>query len=221
MCGDPDDQVDHVLLAVDAVLKRIAIALEALGADQGLTRYVGGAVRDDLLDLAVSDVDLATRLQPEEVIRRLEAAKIKAVPTGIDHGTITAVSDGHPYEVTTLRRDVATDGRRATVAVGGGLLLTAAFRLSPATGTLPPSPSAAAATTTCRRMERTSSTRRTRTGSRRSRPTATSGPRPSTARPRRSTSRSGTRRSTAHRNSRPTENGSPSPDNTTATSTST
>ena len=90
--------------------------LEALGADEGLTRYVGGAVRDDLLDLPVSDVDLATRLQPEEVMQRLEAARIKAVPTGIDHGTVTAVSDGHPYEVTTLRRDVSTDGRRATVA---------------------------------------------------------------------------------------------------------
>ena len=90
--------------------------LNALGAKEGLTRYVGGAVRDDLLDLPVSDVDLATRLEPPEVVRRLEAAKIKAVPTGIDHGTVTAVSDGHPYEVTTLRRDVETDGRRATVA---------------------------------------------------------------------------------------------------------
>jgi poly(A) polymerase len=90
--------------------------LAALGAKEGLTRYVGGAVRDDLLDLPVSDVDLATRLEPEEVVRRLEAARIKAVPTGIDHGTVTAVSDGHPYEVTTLRRDVSTDGRRATVA---------------------------------------------------------------------------------------------------------
>jgi poly(A) polymerase len=90
--------------------------LDALGADEGLTRYVGGAVRDDLLDLPVSDVDLATRLEPDEVVRRLEAARIKAVPTGIDHGTVTAVSDGHPYEVTTLRRDVVTDGRRATVA---------------------------------------------------------------------------------------------------------
>ncbi len=90
--------------------------LEALGAADGLTRYVGGAVRDDLLDLPVSDVDLATRLQPAEVVKRLEAARIKAVPTGIDHGTVTAVSDGHPYEVTTLRRDVSTDGRRATVA---------------------------------------------------------------------------------------------------------
>jgi poly(A) polymerase len=90
--------------------------LAALGADEGLTRYVGGAVRDDLLDLPVSDVDLATRLEPSEVVRRLEAARIKAVPTGIDHGTVTAVSDGCPYEVTTLRRDVSTDGRRATVA---------------------------------------------------------------------------------------------------------
>jgi poly(A) polymerase len=90
--------------------------LDALGAGEGLTRYVGGAVRDDLLDLPVSDVDLATRLAPDEVVKRLEAAKIKAVPTGIDHGTVTAVSDGHAYEITTLRRDVETFGRRATVA---------------------------------------------------------------------------------------------------------
>jgi len=90
--------------------------LEALGGDKELTRYVGGAVRDDLMAHRVSDVDLATRLQPQDVMQRLEAAKIKAVPTGIDHGTITAISDGHPYEVTTLRRDISTDGRRATVA---------------------------------------------------------------------------------------------------------
>ena len=90
--------------------------LKALAAEQGLTRYVGGAVRDDLLDLPVSDIDLATRLQPDEVIDRLQKARIKAVPTGIDHGTVTAVSDGHPFEITTLRRDVSTDGRRAVVA---------------------------------------------------------------------------------------------------------
>ena len=90
--------------------------LRALGADEGLTRYVGGAVRDDLLQLPVSDIDLATRIPPDEVVLRLEKAKIKAVPTGIDHGTITAVSAGHPFEITTLRRDVSTDGRRATVA---------------------------------------------------------------------------------------------------------
>jgi len=94
----------------------LAALLDALGASDGLTRYVGGAVRDDLLRLPVNDVDLATRLEPSEVTARLEAAGIKAVPTGIEHGTITAVSDGNPFEVTTLRRDVSTDGRRATVA---------------------------------------------------------------------------------------------------------
>ena len=90
--------------------------LKALGSAQGLTRYVGGAVRDDLLGLPVSDVDFATKLTPEEVIARLEKAHIKAVPTGIDHGTVTAVADGQPAEITTLRADVSTDGRRATVA---------------------------------------------------------------------------------------------------------
>ena len=94
----------------------MARMLDALGADEGLTRYVGGAIRDDLLGIDVNDVDLATRIAPDEVMERLRKARIKAVPTGIDHGTVTAVSGGHPYEVTTLRRDVTTDGRRATVA---------------------------------------------------------------------------------------------------------
>ena len=79
-------------------------------------RIVGGAVRDTLLGLPVTDVDLATMLHPNAVIDRLEAGRIKAIPTGIDHGTVTAVADGKNYEITTLRRDVATDGRRATVA---------------------------------------------------------------------------------------------------------
>ena len=93
----------------------LGAVLDALGAGEGLTRYVGGAVRDDLLGLPVNDVDLATRIRPETVIERLKAAKLKAIPTGIEHGTITAVSDGQPFEVTTLRRDVSTDGRRAIV----------------------------------------------------------------------------------------------------------
>jgi len=88
----------------------------ALGAKDGDTRYVGGCVRDTLLGLAVSDVDLATRLPPQEVMERLARARIKAVPTGLAHGTVTAVVGGKPVEVTTLRRDVATDGRRATIA---------------------------------------------------------------------------------------------------------
>jgi len=94
----------------------MARLLDALGADEGLTRYVGGAVRDELLHLPVNDVDLATRLKPEDVVARLQAVKIRAVPTGIDHGTITAVSSGHVVEVTSLRQDVSTDGRRATIA---------------------------------------------------------------------------------------------------------
>jgi poly(A) polymerase len=77
---------------------------------------VGGAVRDTLLGLPVSDVDIATALLPNEVINRLEAAGIKAIPTSIEHGTVTAAVAGKNYEITTLRRDVATDGRRATVA---------------------------------------------------------------------------------------------------------
>lgn len=90
--------------------------LRALGAGKGETRFVGGCVRDTLLGLEVSDVDLATRLPPTEVMKRLQAAGIKAVPTGLAHGTVTAVVNGAPVEVTTLRRDVATDGRRATIA---------------------------------------------------------------------------------------------------------
>nr|WP_295372990.1 CCA tRNA nucleotidyltransferase [uncultured Sphingosinicella sp.] len=90
--------------------------LDALGAASGDTRYVGGAIRDTLLEVDVSDVDLATRLAPETVMERLKAARIKAVPTGLAHGTVTAVIGGAPVEVTTLRRDVSTDGRRATIA---------------------------------------------------------------------------------------------------------
>lgn len=90
--------------------------LAALGADEGETRFVGGCVRDTLLGLEVSDVDLATRLAPDEVMARLKRDRIKAVPTGLAHGTVTAVIQGRPIQVTTLRRDVATDGRRATIA---------------------------------------------------------------------------------------------------------
>lgn len=90
--------------------------LVALGGHLGESRYVGGAVRDTLLGAEVCDVDLATIHSPAQVLERLQLAGIKAVPTGIDHGTITAVVDSRPYEITTLRSDVSTDGRRATVA---------------------------------------------------------------------------------------------------------
>ncbi len=87
--------------------------IEALG---GEARFVGGCVRNALLGEAVEDIDIATPLVPEEVMRRLKAAAIEAIPTGIEHGTVTAISSGKPYEITTLRRDVSTDGRRAVVA---------------------------------------------------------------------------------------------------------
>ncbi|WP_294357353.1 CCA tRNA nucleotidyltransferase [uncultured Sphingomonas sp.] len=87
-----------------------------LGAEFGEARFVGGAVRDTLLGLDVHDLDLATIHAPDEVVRRLGAAKIKAIPTGIAHGTVTAVSSDTVVEVTTLRRDVSTDGRHAVVA---------------------------------------------------------------------------------------------------------
>ena len=87
--------------------------LDALG--EGSALFVGGCVRNALLGEAVDDIDIATPLVPEEVIKRLEATEIKAVPTGIEHGTVTAVAEGKAFEITTLRKDVETDGRRAVV----------------------------------------------------------------------------------------------------------
>ncbi len=94
--------------------KDLAALVAALGP--GNAHYVGGAVRDTLLGLDVKDVDIATPLLPEEVTSRLEKAGIKAIPTGIDHGTVTAPLPEGAVEITTLRHDVSTDGRRATVA---------------------------------------------------------------------------------------------------------
>ncbi len=81
-------------------------------------RVIGGAVRNALLGLPVADIDIATTALPDEVIRRAEAAGIKSVPTGIEHGTVTLVLDKHPFEVTTLREDTETFGRKARVAFG-------------------------------------------------------------------------------------------------------
>jgi poly(A) polymerase len=92
----------------------LAALTNALGAEN--IRWVGGAVRDGLLGVPAHDVDCATLLMPAEVIARAGRAGIRTVPTGIEHGTITAILKDGPVEVTTLRRDVATDGRRATIA---------------------------------------------------------------------------------------------------------
>jgi poly(A) polymerase len=101
--------VTHIEIKHGPGVARIIAAL-------GDVRFVGGCVRDALAGLIAKDIDFATPLPPQDVIAALEAAGIRAVPTGIDHGTITAVSDDEHAEVTTLRRDVSTDGRRATIA---------------------------------------------------------------------------------------------------------
>lgn len=92
----------------------LALLTAALGAEN--IRWVGGAVRDGLLGVPVADVDCATKLMPAEVIAACGRAGIRTVPTGIEHGTVTAILKDGPVEVTTLRHDVATDGRRATIA---------------------------------------------------------------------------------------------------------
>ena len=83
---------------------------------EGSLRFVGGCVRNALLGELVSDIDLATQLTPGEVTKYLDEAEIRYVPTGIDHGTLTAVIGGKPYEITSLRKDIETDGRRAVVS---------------------------------------------------------------------------------------------------------
>lgn len=92
----------------------LARLVAALGAEQ--VRWVGGAVRDTLLGAEVRDIDAATPIEPRAVVTLLEEAGIRTIPTGIDHGTVTAILDGGNVEITTLRKDVETDGRRATVA---------------------------------------------------------------------------------------------------------
>ncbi|MDQ0509706.1 CCA tRNA nucleotidyltransferase [Ancylobacter amanitiformis] len=93
--------------------------LDALDRDGEEARIVGGAVRDWLIGRGLrADIDIATTATPDEVMRRARAAGLKPIPTGIEHGTVTIVAQGEPYEVTTLREDVETDGRRARVVFG-------------------------------------------------------------------------------------------------------
>ena len=97
---------------------RTVAVMDALEAEGGpdCARFVGGSVRNALVGKPVLDIDIATRLTPERVIAAAKAAGLKPVPTGVEHGTVTVVSSKRPFEVTTLRRDVETDGRRAVVA---------------------------------------------------------------------------------------------------------
>ena len=100
--------------------------IDALG--RGEVFFVGGCVRNTLLGQPVADIDLTTPIEPAEVTRRLEAAGLKAVPTGIEHGTVMAVSGGEGFEITTFRADVATDGRHATVRFSTDIAEDAARR---------------------------------------------------------------------------------------------
>ena len=106
---------DRAPFLAEPGLQRLMAVLSE-GGDQA--RIAGGAVRDALLGRVTGDVDVATTVLPEETLRRAEAAGFRAIPTGIEHGTITVVADGIHYEVTTLRSDVETDGRHAKVAFG-------------------------------------------------------------------------------------------------------
>jgi poly(A) polymerase len=92
--------------------------LAALDRDGEQARVVGGAIRNTLIGEAAGDIDIATTALPDEVVQRVQAASFKAVPTGIEHGTITVIAQGRPFEITTLRQDVETFGRRARVVFG-------------------------------------------------------------------------------------------------------
>src|SRR3954449_10394590 len=95
-----------------------ARVLGLLNGEAEEARVVGGAVRNALLNIPIGDIDIATTAVPDEVIRRAKAAGIKSVPTGIEHGTVTLVVESQPFEVTTLREDIETFGRKAKVAFG-------------------------------------------------------------------------------------------------------
>ena len=105
---------------LDRLLARpgVRACLDALAQGGEETRLVGGCVRDALLGRESADIDLATTLLPARTMEKAKAAGLKAVPTGFDHGTVTLVVAGKPFEVTTLREDIETDGRHAVVRFG-------------------------------------------------------------------------------------------------------
>ncbi|WP_411818894.1 CCA tRNA nucleotidyltransferase [Hyphococcus formosus] len=109
-----DSQREHFSWLRDPHVEKIIKAFNT--ADSGALRFVGGCVRDSLLGQRPKDIDAATTLRPELVIDLLAKAGLRSVPTGVEHGTVTAIADHKAIEITTLRSDISTDGRRATVA---------------------------------------------------------------------------------------------------------
>jgi poly(A) polymerase len=112
----PDEAGGQLTLEPWMTSAEVRAVLAAITKDGKDARFVGGCVRNALMHVPVTDIDIATQEIPERVMALLEAAGIKAIPTGIEHGTVTAVVNGKHFEITTLRRDVETDGRRAVVA---------------------------------------------------------------------------------------------------------
>ncbi|QDG76436.1 CCA tRNA nucleotidyltransferase [Labrenzia sp. PHM005] len=113
------EKAHQILAAADWLLsKDIQAVFSAIDRDGDSARVVGGAIRNTLLGYSVPDIDIATTATPQDVMRRASNAGLKAIGTGIDHGTITVISNGFPYEVTTLREDVETYGRQARVVFG-------------------------------------------------------------------------------------------------------
>lgn len=109
---------DKIILPAEMKTKSVRRLFKILqfGAKEPRILFVGGCVRNAILSEAISDIDLATTLHPEDVIRLLTEAGVKVIPTGIDHGTVTAVLDSEVFQITTLRKDVETNGRHAVVA---------------------------------------------------------------------------------------------------------
>ena len=121
----PTDRLVPPQWMVDVPSQRLFTALRAAGI---AARFVGGCVRNAVLERGIDDIDLAVDKPPTTVMAALAAAEIKAIPTGVKHGTVTAIADSRPFELTTLRRDVETDGRRAIVAFTDDWLEDAARR---------------------------------------------------------------------------------------------
>ncbi|HET8545883.1 MAG TPA: CCA tRNA nucleotidyltransferase, partial [Pseudolabrys sp.] len=113
--GRTDRKFSSAAWLTSGALPRLLAVLDCDGEE---ARAVGGAVRNALLGVPILEVDVATTAVPDEVVKRVTAAGFKAVPTGIEHGTVTVVIDKHPFEVTTLRKDIETFGRHAKVEFG-------------------------------------------------------------------------------------------------------